>query len=66
MNDFLKFLAGGAAIAVGAGAVVWAFGDGVSRHVGQQAGHGLAEGVAQKFPKLASMVSGAPRRGYYR
>lgn len=67
MNDVLKFLIGGAAAVVGAGVVVYAFGDPVSRHVGQQAGRGIAEGVAQKFPKLASMVSGSRRgRGVYR
>ena len=65
MNDIAKFLIGGAVAAVGAGVVVYALGDGVSRHVGQQAGRGIAEGVAQKFPKLASVVSGA-RRGVYR
>ena len=65
MNDIAKFLIGGAVAAVGAGVVVYAFGDPVSRRVGQQAGRGVAEGVAQKFPKLASMVSGA-RRGVYR
>jgi hypothetical protein len=65
MNDVLKFMLGGAAAAVGAGVVIYAFGDGIERHVGQQAGRGVAEGAALKFPKLASMVSGS-RRGVYR
>ena len=65
MNDTLKFLLGGALAAAGAGVVVYAFGDGLERHIGQQAGRGMAEGAAQKFPKLASMVSGS-RRGVYR